>query len=294
MVYVLGLTAAVLLAIGFVLQQHAAEEEPVALRFSPYLLVDLLRRPLWVTGIVAMIGGLIASAAAFAQGAVALVEPLLASTLLFALPLTALYHRRRMQLLDGIGAVVLVAGLALFVAAGRPDGGSPESADMIGWAAAFGSILAVVLVIVLLFKRFGSLTEAALLATAAGMLFGLQDTLTQAADHLLTHGIGALLTSWIPYTVIGLGVVGLTFTQMAFAAAPLSASLPAQTAVEPVVGIALGIMLFDERVNTSLPAIVGQAVGIIAIVAGVIVIGRSPLVTGEFHRIAERHHKRVG
>jgi len=127
MVYLLGLAAAVLLAVGFVLQQHAAEQEPPSLRLSPWLLVDLARRPRWLSGIASMVGGQVLGAVSFNFGAVALVEPLLAANVLFALPLSCLYHRRRMRVIDVVGGLVLVAGLAVFVLASQPGGGSPHN-----------------------------------------------------------------------------------------------------------------------------------------------------------------------
>ncbi len=285
MVYVLGIGAAVLLAVGFVLQQRAAEQEPPSLRLSPRLLVDLAQRPRWLLGIAAMVGGQVLGAVSFGFGPVALVEPLLASNLLFALPMTALYHHRRMRVSDFLGALTLVAGLTAFVVAGQPAGGSPRSAGVLGWSITFAALVAVVLLLVALQRRLGPVASAGVLATGAGLIFGTQDTVTQAADALIARGLAPLLVSWVPYTILVLAVSGLLLTQSAFSAAPLSASLPPLTMAEPLMGIALGIMLYGEQVRTSPLALVGQVLGLAAVVGGIIVLGRSPLVTGELHRM---------
>lgn len=276
----LGVVAAVLLAVGFVLQHHAAEAEPPSLRLSPRLLVDLAARPRWLLGIAAMIAGQLAGAAALSYGAVALVEPLLASNLLFALPLTALYHRKRIRIADLAGGFVLVIGLAVFIAAAHPGGGSTNTPDFIAWATAFGAIAAALSVLLIAQMRRPPATTAALLGIAAGLLFGMQDTLTAAVDVLAAKGISALFTSWVPYALLTVGVIGLLLAQSAFEAAPLSSSLPAITAVEPLAGIALGIGIYGEQIRATSLAVAGEIVGLAAIVVGIIVLGRSPLVAG--------------
>ncbi|HUO37804.1 MAG TPA: DMT family transporter [Mycobacterium sp.] len=283
MVYLLGVAAAALLAVGFVIQHHAAEEEPPSLRLSYRLLVHLAARRKWLLGIAAMIAGQIAGAAALSRGPVALVEPLLAANLLFALPLTALYHRRRLRAVDVAGAFVLIAGLALFVSTGRPHGGSPHRTNATAWAAAFGA-LAVALVVLLVAQRRRSATATAiLLGIGAGLVFGMQDTLTQGVDRVASHGISAFFSSWMPYVLLAAGATGLLLAQSAFEAAPLSASLPAITAAEPLAGIALGIGLYRERVSTSPLALAGETLGLAAVVCGIVIVGRSPVVTGQ-HR----------
>jgi len=286
-VYVLGVAAAVLLAVGFVLQQHAAEQEPPSLRLSPHLLLDLLRRPLWLTGIASMVGGQVLGAVALSFGAVALVEPLLAANLLFALPMAAVYHRRRLRGADFLGALVLVAGLAIFVVASQPDGGSPRAPGLAAWVVVFAALAVVVALLLVVQRGKGAVATAGLLATGAGLLFGMQDTLTQAADGLIARGLLALLVSWVPYVILIIAVCGLLLSQSAFGVAPLSASLPAITVTEPLLGITLGIALYGEHVRTSPLALVGEVLGLAAVVGGIIILGRSPLVTGELHRIDE-------
>jgi drug/metabolite transporter (DMT)-like permease len=283
-VYFLGLAAAVLLAVGFVVQHHAAEEEPPSLRLSPKLLVDLAGRPRWLLGIAAMICGQILGAAALSRGALTLVEPLLAANVVFALPLTALYHRRRIGFIDIVGALMLVAGLAVFVWAAQPVDGLPDAPNATAWAAAFGAVAAVVVVLLVAQRGRPARLTAALLAVGAGLLFGMQDTLTRTVDSVATQGISALFSNWTPYVLLAVAVVGLLLAQSAFEAAPLAASLPAITVAEPLAGIALGIGLYSEQLATTALALSGEVVGLIAMVCGIVVLARSPLVTGRHHR----------
>lgn len=287
MVFALGLVAAALLAVGFVVQHHSAEQEPLSRSLSPRLLIDLAQRPMWLAGIAAMVGGQMLGGVALGRGNVALVEPLLASNLLFALPLTALWHRRSLRGSDWLGAVVLIGGLAGFVVAGRPHGGTPEQVTDLGWTKALTLVVAVALLATLAGRRRQVSGKAALFAVGAGLLFGLQDTLTRSAVTLLERGVLTALVSWQPYMVVTVAVAGLLLAQSAFDTAPLAASLPALTAAEPLTGIMLGLALFGEHLTTVPLAVTGEVAGLLAMCAGVLILGRSPIVTGELHRLPD-------
>src|SRR5579872_2410501 len=60
--YATTLVAALLLGIGFVLQQYAARQEPESRFLSPAILADLLRKPRWLAGIICMVLGMVLAA----------------------------------------------------------------------------------------------------------------------------------------------------------------------------------------------------------------------------------------
>ena len=87
-----------------------------------------------------------------------------------------------------------------------------------------------------------------------------------------THSFSALLTTWPGYSLIGASLVGLWLMESAFNAAPLHASLPAISAAEPAAGILLGILVFGDAVRVS-PVMIGvQIAGLLALVAGVLIL----------------------
>ncbi len=276
----LGLGAALWLGGGFVLQQHVAATLPWSDVLSPRLLLDLVRKPLWVAGIVVMVIGQLLGAAALGQGSLALVEPLLAANLLFALSVSALWRRHRLGAREWGGALLLIAGLAGFLLAADPGDGPGGRVHWYGWVVAAGSILVLVVFLVFLARRTDLAGEGTLLGTAAGVLFGLQDALTSRAVPLIGHGPLGLLTSWQPYAVLGVALVGLVLGQSAFRAAPLTASLPGLTVAEPLTGIALGAVLFSEPLRLSAPAVLAEVAAFVAIAFGVVLLTRSPLIAG--------------
>jgi len=276
----LGLGAALWLGGGFVLQQHVAATLPWSDVLSPRLLLDLVRKPLWVAGIVVMVIGQLLGAAALGQGSLALVEPLLAANLLFALSVSALWRRHRLGGREWGGALLLIAGLAGFLLAANPGDGSGGRVHWYGWVVAAASILVLVVFLVFLARRTDLAGEGTLLGTAAGVLFGLQDALTSRAVPMIGHGPLGLLTSWKLYAVLGVALVGLVLGQSAFRAAPLTASLPGLTVAEPLTGIALGAVLFSEPLRLSAPAVLAEVAAFVAIAFGVVLLTRSPLIAG--------------
>jgi hypothetical protein len=123
-----------------------------------------------------------------------------------------------------------------------------------------------------------------LLATGAGLLFGIQDGLTRRVTNSFHGGIAQAFVHWAPYALVAIGIVGLLLAQSAFEAGPLQASLPALTASEPLAGIAVGIVVFQEHVRVDPAAIGFEVCGLVAMAAGVLLVGTS----GTFARMELR------
>lgn len=274
----LSLGAALFLAIGFVVQQHAAAQEPPGVRLSFRLLARLIRRPLWLSGVGAQVCGQILGAVALGSGPLGLVEPVMATNLLFALPLAAAWHRRRIGRREWAGAAALITGLALFVAVGDPHGGHTADLPWPNWVLSGGAIVVLVALVVSVSRRRPAYQQATMLAVGAGMLFGLQDALTQRTMAVLGHGLIAVLINWPAFVLVSVAVVGMLLSQSAFEAAPLDASLPAMTALEPITGIAFGIGVFHESLNLSGGDLFAELLGLALAVVGLHVVASSPIV----------------
>jgi hypothetical protein len=88
--------------------------------------------------------------------------------------------------------------------------------------------------------------------------------------------------------VVATGIAGVVVVQSAFAAAPLSVSLPVLMVVEPLASIVLGIVLFGEHVGRTAPAVALEVVGLGVMAAAITVAVRSPLLTGDGARSGPR------
>ena len=277
--YGLTLLAALLIGTGFVLQQNAAQAEPASRFLSLRLLTDLLRQPRWLTGIACMIGGQVLAAWSIGNLSLGFVEPLLTTNLVFALILAVPITKASLRFWEVSGAVVLCTGVALLSASrsAKPIGLSFGS--VAHWPAA-AVIAGIAFAAVQAGRRHPGRVRAMLTGTGAGLVFGIQDALTrQTLEILSANGVGAMFTTWAPYALVGAGATGIWLMQSAFNAGPLTLSLPAISAGEPVVGILLGVLVFGDRIQISPGELALQAGGIVALIAGVILVGRAPALS---------------
>ena len=84
MVYVVSIAAALVLGLGWVLQQRVASRSDEPQPLSLLLILTLIRQPLWLAGIASMILGQVLGGVALQLGSVSLVEALLSTYLVFA------------------------------------------------------------------------------------------------------------------------------------------------------------------------------------------------------------------
>ena len=268
--YGLTLLAALLIGTGFVLQQDAAVLEPDSRFLSLRLMTDLFHRPLWLAGILAMIGGQVLAAWSIGHLTLSVVEPLLTTNLIWALilavPLAARRARasapppdrapagkpkRAVRAWEVAGAAVLCIGVGLLSAqrSTKPIGLSFGSVSH--WPAA-AAIAGIAFICVQAGRRRQGRGRALLTGIAAGLVYGIQDALTrQTLEVLQSGGISGLFTTWAPYALLGAGAIGIWLMQSAFSAGPIQLSLPAISAGEPLVGIMLGILVFGDRIQVA-------------------------------------------
>lgn len=274
--FLLGVGAACCLGFGFVLQQRAAARAPLTDFLSFRLLLDLVHMPDWLLGVGLMVGGQVLGAVALAYGEVSLVEPLTATNLLFAMALSRRLTGQPLGWNGWLGVALLALGVTGFIVAGRPRGGGADAEALRHWLV-FGTVAGLALLLTLKSRRLPRSGEAALLGLAAGLLYGLQDSLTRVCGQVVQDdGFAALAVSWQPYAVGVLGVTGMLLVQSAFEMAPLRMSLPSLTAAQPLAGIVCGVGFLGDRLRFTPGALAWEAAGLAAIVVGVVLLGRHP------------------
>jgi drug/metabolite transporter (DMT)-like permease len=273
----LGVGAAVLLGIGFVLQQRMARLLPARDALSPRLFLDLVRKPPWLAGIAAMVAGQLLGAGALGAGGVTLIEPLLTTNLLFALLFSRLLSTAALRGQEWVGAVALVAGVVVFLVCAAPTEAPDAVAATGGRAAAvfLAAVAVVVAALVLLARRRLGPVRASMLAVGAGLLFGMQDGLTRGVVGSLGDGPARLFASWTSYALVAGAIIGILLMQSAFEAAPLHTSLPVITAVEPLTGIGYGIGVYGEQVQVGPGWVFGEVVGLVVMIVGVVLVASS-------------------
>ena len=210
-------------------------------------------------------------------GVLAVVQPLLVSGLLFALILRQ--RTRRYTSHREIGWAVLVtlclAGFLLLAGtAHQPVSNEPADRIPAAAAAVIGVVLAIGCVLLGRRQSPGS-RSAALLGVAVGTIYAATAALLKALTGIALHGPVALFTNWQLYAVAVAGASGLLLNQLAFQAGPMAASLPAISTVDPLLSIALGVIIYDEQIRHGPTAGVGLAALLLALGVAIIQLARA-------------------
>jgi drug/metabolite transporter (DMT)-like permease len=260
----LALLAALLFALGTVLQQKASLDAPgTALGANSRLLLRMARRPLWLAGIAADALAFVAQAIALTIGRLAVVQPLLVTSVVFALPLGARLTRQHVSRRDVGAAALVTAALAAFLLVADPSGGRSD-APLRAWALAGAALGGASALLVLLARGARPKAKAALLGTATGLLFGLSAALTKVVGERIAHGPLTVLADWHLYALIVVGYASMTLNQLALATGALAPAVATSMAFDPIASVVLGTALLHETLATTA---LGVAAGIAALAA---------------------------
>ena len=280
MEYFIGALAAVLLGAGFVLQQDAAQRVPQSDFLRARLVADLLRQRRWLCGLGLMIAGMLLSGWVIGHMVLALSEPLLATNLLVALIIAGRVSGQPPRARELVGVVILLGGVSALSVARSVTSVQDSVGSPAYWPYVGAAIAGVAACFAIAGRRSQGEMRGLLTGTAAGLMLGIQDALTRVSVRSLgsVHNAALLLTSWPAYCLVAVGVVALWLMQSAFNSAPLHASLPGVTAAEPVAGMVLGVVAFRDKVPASPLLVALQVAGLLALVGGVILVARSPVL----------------
>jgi drug/metabolite transporter (DMT)-like permease len=268
----LALAAALLFALGTVLQQRAGLEEPAS-GPSSGLLIQMARRPVWLAGIAADAVGFGCQAAALGFGRLAVVQPLLVASVVFALPLGARLTGQRVRRID-IGAALLVtAALVAFLTIADPSGGRAD-APLGEWLIAGGACVAACVPLFLLGQRGPAPRRAAMLGIATGILFALSAALTKAVVDQLDDGILTIFTTWHLYALVVIGYASMTLNQLALNTGALAPAVATSMAFDPIISVVLGITLLEESLDTGPLDIAATVLALGAAGVGMAVLSR--------------------
>jgi drug/metabolite transporter (DMT)-like permease len=267
MVVLLGLLAACSFALGNVLQQKGTLEAPAGDN-DPKFLVQIFRRPVWLVGGALQAGGWILQAAALDRGSLVVVQSLTATSLVIALPLGARITDQRVDRRVGLAALATVVGIVLFLSVGSPQGGT-DHPDAAAWWSASVTTVVVMLGLAFLGRSRSSAPRALFFGSAAGVGFALQSSVTKEFTTVLGQGIGAVLTSWTIYVLIGSAIVGLVLQQSALRTGVLAPAMASSNAVTLFASVLFGISVFGEKISNGngriAPAVIGLVVALVGI-----------------------------
>ncbi|WP_406423694.1 DMT family transporter [Streptomyces sp. NBC_00842] len=274
----LSLVSAVAYAAGAIVQER------VATAGDGRSLTPLRNRVWWVA--VALNGvGAVLHVLALAYGPLSLVQPLGALTIVFALPMSALFVRRRAGSTAWRGAIMATVGLAgLLALTGSGESHTLDGPEQFMLATVTFGAVALLLVVSKGVQK--PVVRSVVLAGAAGVAFGIASVFTKTVAMEWTSGaVGAGLPSLL--VIAALAGAGLLLSQAAYRGAGLTAPLATVTVVNPVIAAAVGITLFGEEFRH------GTAGTVLALACGVVAAGGLIMLTTERMSAEQLERQRV-
>lgn len=271
---VLSLISAVAYAGGAIIQ------EQVAAKSAEQQYAPLRNGAWWIAVVLNGLGGLL-HVVALAYGPLSLVQPLGALTIVFALPMAAVFVRRKAGSTAWRGAIMATVGLVGMLSLTQATASqSLADTERIGLALGTGGAVVTLMLLAHAAHRHPAV-RGMLLATAAGIAFGISSVFTKTvavdwdAHEPLTRQVPSLAV------IAVLAVSGLLLSQASYRGAGLAAPLSAVTVVNPVIAAAVGLTLFGESFRY------GTAGTAVALACGVVAAGGLILLTTE--RIGAPH-----
>lgn len=212
----------------------------------------MVSHPLWQIAVGCDLVALALQVIALHLGALAIVQPILLASLLFSLILRRLGSHHRIDVRQLGWAAVLVVALGAFVLVTtrtRSASAPVPDALMAGLAGIVGAVT-VSLCVLLGRRAHTAVRSAAFNGVAIGVIYASTAALIKDLTNIAVRHPLQIVVSWPLYAVIVLGVLGVVLSQIAFQSGPLTASLPATAAVDPLLSVVVGVVVFDERLRT--------------------------------------------
>jgi drug/metabolite transporter (DMT)-like permease len=257
----LALCAALVYGSAVAAQHHEAALADSGQALNPRLLLGLAVRPLWLLGMLGDIGGFLLQTAALAVGSVVIVQSILTLNLVVALLVGSRLSRRRLARGEWWAVAGTLVGLGVFLAVADPTSHSDAQPSGRSWWTMLAIVGLATAAAVGFGRRASGTRRAVLLALGAACAEAVMAVMAKALGDRVSQGVLSTLTSWEPYAVLAAGLTTLLLVQSAYNANRMTVTLPILTVAEPVVAIAIGAALFDERAH------LGGARGVVVLVA---------------------------
>lgn len=273
-----AVAGAFFLAFGAQRQGSAVQANTGGLALGGNGFMRLLRNPRWVFGLLLLGAGMVLNVVALSMGTLTVIQPIGAIALVITTVVNSRDQGIRLNRATIVAISSCVAGSAIFVLlAVNVVAENTHVSETEELAVALLLVLVVVIFggAVLLWRRR---LKAFFYIIGAGVLFGFVAVLTRIISKQLLDPNGLFLLNIQWYSIIAIaaaGGLGSWFVQSAYASGPPDLVIAGLTVVDPLVGIAIGIIILNE-LRPNVPAVVAIAMGVAALLAivGVIALSR--------------------
>ena len=282
----LAVLGAFFLSLGAQFQNDAVTKHYVpktkkisALRFRQIL--DLMRRPKWLTGTSFLLLAALFQLGALALAPLIVVQPIGALALILTSVMNARIYKVKLDSKTLAAIAIILLGVAAFVSLAATSAVSTEMSDQ--------KLLQVVGIMILLLAVFGlsfswSKGNVGPLAyiLGAGVLYGFTASLAKVVIQRLYQGDYNLLTLLAVGALLGAIFLGGWFVQNAYASGPPDLVIAGLTVVDPAVAVGIGIVILGEASKADVTQVTGFIIAGAIAMAGVLMLSKvHPQLVGE-------------
>lgn len=299
MVYLLALGAALANALTSILQRMGVEDAPASdtLRFR--LIAHAVRNRVWLAGFGLMILSFAMQATALHLGRLSEVQPILTIELLFLVVILGIWFQYSLGWREWLGSAAAACGLAGFLVFADPGRGNavPTGTD---WGEVGAACALAVLCGIVLAQRGPRWWRAASFGFAGAVAYAFTAACTKEVSAFVARDWVSMFWHWQTYALAGSGALALFLAQNAYHAGPIAASQSTLVLVDPLASILIGIALFDDNLRTSGAWGPLEALSLLVLFSGGLVLSNSRLISGirsddssEADRLRPRFRRRL-
>ncbi|WP_307859192.1 DMT family transporter [Desertivibrio insolitus] len=228
-------------------------------------ILDLLRRPSWLLGTVLLGLAILLQLTALSMAPLIVVQPVGAIALVITAFMNARISQSKLNRASVRSIALCVGGIALFVVLAAIFGVESKITEQ-----QLLTILAILgVTIVAFFAAFVWLRDRAgalLYIIGAGVLYGFVATLAKVVLVRIFQGDFEILTLLCLAALLAAAALGAWFVQNAYSSGPPDLVIAGLTVVDPLIAVAIGILVLGEAATAPVYALVLFAVfGVVAI-----------------------------
>lgn len=279
-VILLALASTTCSAISTVLK-HVSANRPVSSRLAdrlPGAIARTIGNWEFLLALVVDAAAVTLQVLALRLGNLSTVQPILTLALVISLGLDHLAARSRITRGEFLSAALLVGGLVLFLTssgATHPPGGHDAGDTTRGLILALAAAAAWNVALAMT-RSARPTVRARVIAAGVAAIYASTAGLIKSATRILQHdGPLGLAASWQLWLLLAVGAAGLVLNQRVFGLAPLHVSLPVIASLDPLFSVAIGRVVFDERLLATPTAAAVEVSGIAILLTGVVRLSRS-------------------
>ena len=261
--------------------KHHAPDQPKIGSLHIRQIIDLLRRPRWLTGTTFLVLAVMFQLGALALAPLIVVQPIGAIALIITSVLNARIYRIKLDLKTVSAIALTMLGVGSFVTFAASSAINVEMSNQ--------KLLQVVGILFLLLLLFGfgfAFTKGQVGAltyiSGAGVLYGFVASLAKVVIQRLYQADFDFLTLLAAACLVGATFLGGWFVQNAYASGPPDLVIAGLTVIDPAIAVGIAIIILGEASQAQFADIIGFIIAGFVALAGVLLLSKvHPQLSGD-------------